>query len=128
MGADAQGMTVSAARDLTGKSANWQVMPLPKVGGYDRIFHLAASSPDTIWATGSTYYDKSPDDGAAHAFALYFDGVSWVQRDFPAPLYTQTLNTLASLPSGELWASGSYYAEAEDTPSYPLVARLEECP
>ena len=100
---------------------SWSVTEAPDPAGspLNGFFGVAAVSPASVWAAGSS----SPGNGTSTPLVEHFDGTSWTVQ--PAPSKAGSALSLAgitSTSSGQLWAVGGSYA-AGSTSSQTLTAR-----
>jgi len=86
----------------------WTIVATPNAGDGDSVLNgIAGGQPNDVWAVG---YGSTTVGGASTTLALHFDGTSWSVVPSPNPGgLTSSLNAVAALADGTIWAAGFYY-------------------
>jgi hypothetical protein len=80
----------------------WTVVPSPSPAGVQTYLQsVAATSPRNAWAVGTTGYP-----GPIEAYILHWDGTTWTPVHAPTPAPGGSLQSVAALSAGDVWASG----------------------
>ncbi|HEX8598887.1 MAG TPA: hypothetical protein VF952_10280 [Chloroflexia bacterium] len=94
--------------------ATWQTTTLPLDDTRATLNDVLALSKDDVWAVG-----RYNEVNAPGPLILHWDGASW--QTVPAPVSCSggyELNSLAASGANDIWAVGSCYDSASDTPQH----------
>ncbi len=87
----------------------WERVESPNPSTYEnRLYGVAAASPDKVWTVG-TYYDDT--DYIYKTLVLGYDGTTWTQESSPngTTYGTNRFDAVTAVSETEAWAAGSYY-------------------
>ncbi len=100
------GISTSLIEHWDGTS--WTVVPSPSPGSaYNRLYSVAAISPNDIWAVGNS----AAGFGLGYdTLTMHWDGSSWslVPSPNPGQPHDTSLYDLTPVSSNDIWAVGSY--------------------
>jgi hypothetical protein len=83
--------------------SSWTVSTVPIVTGGASLAGVAAIAPDDVWAVG---YTGDATLGLERAFALHWDGASWVTSSINAGSGRSLLSSMSATSSSDVWAVG----------------------
>ncbi|HET6260904.1 MAG TPA: hypothetical protein VFG99_01540 [Chloroflexia bacterium] len=83
----------------------WSIIPSPDPGYNNYLQGVAAIAHNDVWAVGSYDY---PSSGGRHVLTMHWNGTQWsvVANPNPGGNYTNFLNAVDAVSSGDVWAVG----------------------
>lgn len=120
-GTGVEGIQISQTVFLQWNGQSWTPIPSPNLipFGGNRLFGVAATSQNNVWAVG---YDQRPGDNI-DGLILHWDGTEWQAptvplSNFPGP---EMLSSVAATSQGNVWAVGWAEPHASDLESSPVI-------